>query len=41
MYACMYWYGLVWFYGISTIGRYLIPNPVFKYNEYMICKHIL
>ena len=21
------WFGLVWFYGISTIVGYLIPNP--------------
>ena len=23
--------GLVWFYGISTIVGYLIPNPVYKF----------
>ena len=35
--------GWVWFYGISTIVGYLMPNPVFIiYNIiYMICKHIL
>ena len=22
-------FGLVWFYGISTIGGYLIPNPLY------------
>ena len=32
--------GLVWFYGISTIVGYLMPNPVF-YISNMICKHIL
>ena len=31
---------LVWFYGISTIVGYLMPNPVFTY-KYMICKHFL
>ena len=25
------WFGLVWFYGISTIVRYLMPNPLFTY----------
>ena len=24
-------FGLVWFYGISTIVGYLIPNPLYKY----------
>ena len=24
-------FGLVWFYGISTIVGYLMPNPVFTY----------
>ena len=24
-------FGLVWFYGISTIVAYLIPNPVYTY----------
>ena len=33
--------GWVWFYGISTIVGYLMPNPVFYiYIKYMICKHI-
>ena len=27
-----YVYGLVWFYGISTIVGYLMPNPVFTYT---------
>ena len=25
------WFSLVWFYGISTIIGYLMPNPVFTY----------
>ena len=25
------WFGLVGFYGISTIGSYLIPNPLYTY----------
>ena len=25
---CLVWFGLVWFYGISTIASYLMPNPV-------------
>ena len=25
------WFGLVWFYGPSTIIGYLMPNPVFTY----------
>ena len=25
------WFGLVWFYGISTIEDYLILNPVYSY----------
>ena len=25
---CLVWFGLVWFYDISTIVGYLIPNPV-------------
>ena len=24
-------FGLVWFYGISTIVGYLMPNPVYTY----------
>ena len=27
----MIWFGLVRFYGISTIVGYLIPNPVYTY----------
>ena len=23
----MIWFGLIWFYGISTIVGYLMPNP--------------
>ena len=30
-------FGLVWFYGISTIVGYLMPNPVYIW----LCKHIL
>ena len=33
--------GLVWFYGISTIVGYLMPNPFYTYKIYVICKHIL
>ena len=33
------WIGLVWFYGISTIVGYLMPNPVYSYILDMICKH--
>ena len=25
------WFGLVWFYGISTIVGYLMPNPIYTY----------
>ena len=25
------WFGLVWFYGISTIVGYLMPNPFYTY----------
>ena len=25
------WFGLVWFYGISAIGSYLMPNPLYTY----------
>ena len=25
------WFGLVWFYGISTIVGYLKPNPFYTY----------
>ena len=37
------WFGLVGFYGISTIISYLMPVPIYTYllNIYMICKHIL
>ena len=35
------WFGLVWFYGISTIIGYLMPNPVYTYIRLLICKHIL
>ena len=32
---------MVWFYGISNIAGYLIPNPFYTYINYMISKHIL
>ena len=25
------WVGLVWFYGVSTIVGYLMPNPLYTY----------
>ena len=28
----IYIYNLVWFYGISTIGDYLMPNPLYTYT---------
>ena len=34
--VCVY---LVWFYGISSIVGYFMPNPVL-YIKYMIWKHI-
>ena len=27
----MIWFGLVWFYGISTIAGYLMPNTVYTW----------
>ena len=27
----MIWFDLVWFYGISTIVGYLMPNPLYTY----------
>ena len=27
----MIWFGLVWFYGISTIVGYLMPNSLYTY----------
>ena len=27
----MIWFGFVWFYGISTIVGYLMPNPLYTY----------
>ena len=36
------WFGLVWFYGISTIVGYLKPNPLYTYIwNIMIHEHIL
>ena len=34
-------FGLVWFYGISTLLGYLMLNLFYTYIEYMIGKHIL
>ena len=34
-------FGLVWFYGMSTIVGYLMPNPVYTYQIHMNCKYIL
>ena len=31
----MIWFGLVWFYGISTIVGYLMPNLVYIYKIYI------
>ena len=31
----MIWFGLVGFYGISTIGGYLMPNPFYAYIKYI------
>ena len=31
LYSKYIWFGLVWFYGISTIVGYLMPNPVYSY----------
>ena len=30
------WFGLVWFYGISTIVGYLMPNPFYTHIKYII-----
>ena len=27
----MIWFGLVWFYGISTIVGYIMPYPLYAY----------
>ena len=35
------WLGWVWFDGISNIVGYLMPNTLYTYIKYMICKHIL
>ena len=29
-----FWFGLVWFYGISTIVGYLMPNPFYTYKQF-------
>ena len=39
--SSLVWFGLVWFYGISTIVGYLMPNPCDTYIKYVLCKHIL
>ena len=31
---CLIWFGLVWFYGISTIVGYLMPNPFYTYKQF-------
>ena len=28
----MVWFGLVGFYGISTLVGYLMPNPLYRYR---------
>ena len=38
---CLVWFGLVWFYGISTIVGHLKPNYFYTYTKYMISKNIL
>ena len=35
------WFGLVWFYSISTIVGYLRLNPLHTYILNMICKHFV
>ena len=35
------WFGLVWFYGISTIVGHLIPSLFYTYIQWMISKNIL
>ena len=34
-------FGFVGFYGISTTVGYLMPNLLYAYIKYMICKPIL
>ena len=31
MHMILVWFGYVWFYGISTIVGYLMPNPFYTY----------
>ena len=31
--SSLVWFGLVWFYCISTIVSYLMPNPVFTHTH--------
>ena len=33
LYKNLAWFGLVWFYAISTIVGYLMLNPVFTYTS--------
>ena len=35
------WFSLAGFYSMSTTVGYLMPNPLYTYIKYMICKHIL
>ena len=32
----MVWFGLVWFYGISTFVGYLTPNPFYVNNQFYL-----
>ena len=32
----MIWFGLIWFYGISTIIGYLMPNPFLLLHKYNV-----
>ena len=34
-------FGLIGFYGISTLVWYLMPNPFYSYIKYIISKHLL
>ena len=39
LFITLVWFGLVWFYGISTIKVYLMPNP-FLYNQTVLFQTI-
>ena len=43
MMKSLYYFGLVWFYGISTTGAYLMLNPVYTYilNIYDLWTHFV